>query len=90
MMQTTIFEAIAANAPRCQVPEPQTQQGRLLRALQRGVRPTIVTAGPHLSIGALSQRIGELRKMGWDIKDRRVHGKPYVEYWLEGAEPEAA
>ena len=80
MQQVTIFEAL--EKPRCQVPDADTQQGRLLRALQRGMRPTIITAGPQLGIGALSQRIGELRKMGWDIKDKRVCGKPYVEYWL--------
>ena len=88
MHQVTIFESL--ERPRCVVPDPQTQQGRLLRALQRGMRPTIITAGPVLGVGALSQRIGELRKMKWDIKDKRVPGKPYHEYWLEGAEPDAA
>ena len=83
MTQATIFEAIAANTPRCVVPDPDTGCGRLLRALQRGMKPTIVTAGPELGIGALSQRIGDLRRMGWPIQDRKVQGKSYVEYWLE-------
>lgn len=83
MTQATIFEAIAANTPRCIVPEPSTGCGRLLRALQRGFRPTIVTAGQELGIGALSQRIGDLRRMGWPVRDRRVDGKSYVEYFLE-------
>lgn len=69
-------------APPCTVPDADTQLGRLLRALQRGMRPTILTAGPVLNIGALSQRVGDLRRMGWPIKDRRVPGKSYVEYFL--------
>jgi hypothetical protein len=82
-MQMTIEDAIAANAPRCIVPDADTGCGRLLRALQRGMRPTIITAGPELGIGALSQRIGDLRRMGWPIRDRKVSGKSYVEYFLE-------
>jgi hypothetical protein len=78
--------AISFDAPKplCVVPPKDTQLGRLLRALQRGMRPTIITAGPELGIGALSQRIGQLRLMGWQIRDRRVAGKPYVEYYLSG------
>ena len=72
-----------AATPRCVVPDRDTGCGRLLRALQGGMRPTIVTAGPELGIGALSQRVGELRKMGWPIRDKRVSGKSYVEYWME-------
>ena len=82
MNQTSIFDLIATK-PRCVVPDESTGCGRLLRALQRGMRPTIVTAGPELGIGALSQRIGQLRKMGWPIEDRRVPGKSYVEYFME-------
>ena len=36
MQQVTIFD----EKPRCVVPEPETLQGKLLRALQRGERLT--------------------------------------------------
>lgn len=43
--------------PRCVVPDPDTGCGRLLRALQRGMRPTIVTA----------------RARAWDRRSQPAH-----------------
>lgn len=50
------------------------QQTALLRALQSGRRLTFLEAAsdPSLGIAALSQRCGDLRRMGYDIRDEWV------------------
>lgn len=54
----------------------------VLRALHRGRRLTIWTAMVQLHVGALSQRIGDLKRLGWDIKDRwlKSDGARFKEY----------
>lgn len=90
MQQVTIFEAL--EKPRCQVPEPDTLQGKLLRALQRGERLTPISALQGYQCFSLSQRMGELKRAGWPIVAEMVKtpsGKRVAEYSL-GAEPDAA
>ena len=72
--------------PRCSVPEPETQLGTLLRALQRGERLTVAVAMSEYSIYALSQRMGDLKRMGWPVQSRTVStnsGKRISEYSME-------
>lgn len=54
----------------CVVPEADTQQGQILRALQRGETLTVLEAINRFQCYALSQRIGELKRMGWPIESR--------------------
>lgn len=58
--------------------------------LQRGVRVSIHDC-KRLGIGALTQRISELRRLGFDIRDDwgRVKGErqAWKIYWLAGAQP---
>ena len=85
MTQQAIFDAIAANTPRCVVPDPGTQLGVLLRAMQAGERLTVGFALSRYNVYALSQRIGELKKMGWPILSRTVTTptqKRISEYWM--------
>lgn len=92
MIQLTIEDAIAANAPRCTVPDLDTLQGKLLRALQRGERLTPISALQGYQCFSLSQRMGELKRAGWPIISEMVKmpsGKRVAEYSL-GGEPEAA
>lgn len=53
--------------PLAVVPDAETQQGKILRALQRGEYLTVAQALQHYHCYALSQRIGELKRMGWPI-----------------------
>lgn len=91
MIQLTIEDAIAANAPKCVVPDPETQCGVLLRAMQRGQRLTVAVALAEYGVYALSQRCTDLRRMGWPVQSRMIStpsGKRVAEYSL--GEPEAA
>ena len=59
-------------SPRCVVPEPDTLLGTLLRALQRGERLTVAQALTEYGVYALSQRMGDLRRMGWPVMKTTV------------------
>jgi hypothetical protein len=70
----------------CRVPPEESQCYRILRYLESGGRLTVAKAMSELSVYALSQRVGELkREYGWPIKSRalKVGPKTYVaEYWM--------
>ena len=70
----------------CTVPEKGTQCYELLMAMQSGVRLTIWNAMNEYGVGALSQRIGDLkRRYGWPIQSRTIEtngGARVAEYWL--------
>jgi hypothetical protein len=59
-------------APVVRVPNRGTQHYELLTAMQSGERLTVKKALTEHGVYALSQRIGELRKMGWPIKSRTI------------------
>jgi len=85
MTQTSIFDLIAAR-PVCVVPDRDTLQGKLLRALQAGERLTPISALERFQCFSLSQRMGELRRMGWPITATMVRvpsGKKVAEYSME-------
>jgi hypothetical protein len=63
----------------------QTQLLILLAALQRGERLTVGYALTQYGVYALSQRLGDLRRMGWPIQSRNVkngNGWFHAEYFL--------
>lgn len=68
----------------CRVPSDETQCGVLLRAMKRGERLTVASAPSQYGCYALSQRVSELKKMGWPVKSQMVerNGKRFAEYWL--------
>ncbi len=69
----------------CRLPAKGTQAYELLMAMQQGVRLTIFNAMLNYHCGALHQRIGELRDMGWPIQRREVktvNGKRVAEFSL--------
>jgi len=73
------------NLPDC-LPKSGTQCYRLLRAFQYGERLTVRSALAVYGIYALSQRVGELKRMGWPIQSRtlRVGSATHVcEYRLD-------
>lgn len=49
------------------VPAQGTQHHKLLIAFQRGEQLTVAEALTKYGVYALSQRVGELKKMGWPI-----------------------
>lgn len=59
-----------------------TQHRTLLDAFYRSEKLTVGDALVVYRIYALSQRCGELKKMGWPIKSERVPGKTYKRYWI--------
>lgn len=62
----------------------QKQLWALLEVLHHE-RLTFLDAVDRLGIAALSQRCGELRGLGWPVKDawrRTVSGATIKEYWL--------
>lgn len=72
--------------PKCRVPERGTQSYEILMVLQAGGRLTVAKALTELGVYALSQRIGELKKMGWPILSKPVTtngGARIAEYRLE-------
>ena len=71
----------------CKVPAQGTQHHKLLLAFQRGIRVTIWNAMTEYGIGALHQRVKELRDMGWPVQRAMVakNGKQIAEFWMERA-----
>jgi hypothetical protein len=70
----------------CKVPARGTQLYEILMYFQAGGRLTVGKALSQLGVYALSQRCGDLRRMGWPICSRRIetHGGANVsEYWIE-------
>jgi len=72
--------------PRCKVPERGGQLYEILMYLQAGGRLTVAKALTELGVYALSQRCGDLRRMGWPIQSRTIEtngGARVSEYFLE-------
>ena len=67
------------------LPKHGSQCYRALRAMQDGVRLTIWNAMTDYGIGALHQRMNDLKDMGWPIKREEVtrNGKRVAEFSLE-------
>ncbi len=67
------------------LPKENTQARMLLKAFSRGERLTVLSAIQSYGVYALSQRCGELKRLGWPIQSRTIHenGKAFSEYWLE-------
>ena len=58
----------------------------LLEALWRGERLTPIYSLEKYRVMALSQRVGEIRKLGWPVRRAMIAtptGKHVAEYWLE-------
>lgn len=73
-------------APVCVVPPAHTQCGALLRAMQAGRKLTVAVALTEFGVYALSQRVGELKRMGWPVQSKIIttpFGRRVAEYWLE-------
>lgn len=68
----------------CRVPPKGSQCYKLLEAMQAGKKLTIWNAMVELGVGALHQRIGDLRDLGWPIKRQEVvkNGKRVAEFSL--------
>jgi|ERR1700733_3083237 len=67
-----------------------SQRERILDALQKREWLSLAdTLGWTPPIVALSQRIGDLKRQGYDIEERRVAGHPYSEYRLRKTAIEA-
>lgn len=67
-------------------PNRGTQHYELLTAMQNGERLTVAKALTQHGVYALSQRIGELKRMGWPILSRTIEttgGARVSEYWME-------
>ena len=68
------------------IPPKGSQCYEILAALQMGKRLTVATALTEHAVYALSQRIGELKRMGWPIHSRTVTtpgGARVSEYFLD-------
>ena len=69
--------------------ESQHQLRDILRELQTGRRLTVAVALSELGVYALSQRIGELRRLGWPIDRTMIRtrgGATVAEYYLRQAQ----
>lgn len=66
----------------CRVPKDGTQHYTLLMAFKRGEVLTVGTALLNYGVYALSQRVGELKDMGWPIESERVEGASHHRYWM--------
>lgn len=68
----------------CRVPDRGTQCFELLMAMQAGKKLTIWNAMVEHGVGALHQRMKDLRDMGWPIKRSEVtkNGKRVAEFSL--------
>lgn len=69
----------------------QTQLHKILEALQDGRRLTVAVALSDLGVYALSQRIGELRRLGWPIERTMIRvpgGATVAQYYLPGVIPD--
>jgi hypothetical protein len=72
--------------PVVSIPKRGTQHYELLTAMQAGSRLTVKVALERHGVYALSQRCGELRRMGWPILSRTIEtagGARVSEYWME-------
>lgn len=72
-------------SPRCKVPERGTMTRELLDALKAGERLTPLMAVGRFQCLSLSQRIGELKRMGWPICSEMIQvnsGKRVACYWM--------
>lgn len=70
----------------CRVPERGTQNFELLTAMKNGKRLTVAIALTEHGCYALSQRVGELKRMGWPIQSRTITvagGARVSEYWMD-------
>lgn len=65
-----MIQAVIDFAPPCQMPEPGTQCHEILKALKRGEYLSVGDALTKYGVYALSQRCGELRRMGWPINSQ--------------------
>lgn len=69
--------------------EKMTQNRLILRALKAGRRLTSYMGFSEFRCVKFTNRIGELRKMGYKILDRQVKAensnKHWNEYWMEEA-----
>lgn len=71
--------------PRCRVPEKGTVSRNILDALKEGARLTPLSALERFQCFSLSQRIGELKRMGWPISTQMIEvnsGKRVACYWM--------
>ena len=66
------------------VPEKGTQCYELLRAFQRGERLTVKTALDQYGVYALSQRVGDLKRLGWPVESasRKTEGGATVSVYF--------
>lgn len=64
------------------MPKEGTQHHRLLMAFKRGEVLTVGVALNRYQVYALSQRVGELKDMGWPIESERVDGASHHRYWM--------
>ena len=60
----------SSKPPNCSTisPTPGSQCDTLLNAMYRGEKLTVLTAMDKYGVYALSQRAGELERMGWKVK----------------------
>ena len=66
--------------------KPGAQAHTLLMAFYRGERLTVLTAIQQYGVYALSQRCGELKRLGWPIKSELIEtqtGKHVACYWVD-------
>ena len=79
---------VVTQLPLAVVPDATTQCGQILRALQRGEALTVAEALAKYGCYALSQRIGELKRMGWPIRSESYKtptNKTVARYSMETA-----
>ena len=84
MTQLAIDFAPVRREPRYPL-SSQRQLWTLLEALRRGERLTVAVALGKYDVYALSQRCGELRRLGWPIRSKMikvVSSKHVAQYWL--------
>lgn len=70
---------------RCTAPHPNTQAHTLLMAFYRNEKLTVAEALNKYGIYALSQRVGELKRLGWPISSKMIEtttGKHVAMYWI--------
>lgn len=75
---------LSFDAP-CRTPRQGTQHSTLLMAFQRGESLTVGVALEKYRVYALSQRVGELKKMGWPIESEMIEtngGARICRYWM--------
>ena len=83
-MQTQLDFAPIRREPRYPL-STQRQLWTLLEALRRGERLTVAFVLKRYDVYALSQRMGQLRSLGWPIQSEFTElasGKNVKQYWL--------